>query len=188
MIRISSGLYRGRRLKVPRAGVRPTKDMVRQALFSALGDSICDKRVADLFAGSGAIGIEALSRGAGDVIWVESDPRTFTLLKENVVSIDPARGDQCRRADVFFWLKSARAPRGFDLVVADPPYLPVEGEAPWGDRLLAALAASPLLKSDGLFVLEQHADQPVVDNPGFDMIKHARYGETLLIYYRKKAS
>ncbi len=187
MIRISSGIYRGRKLKVPRAGVRPTKDMVRQALFSALGDSILEKRMADLFAGSGAIGIEALSRGAGEVFWVEGDARTFELLKQNVASIDPSQTGHCRRADAFIWMKSAATPAGLDLVVADPPYRP-EGDVPWGGLLLAALEAAPLLKPGGVFVLEQHEDQPVVDNPSFDMIKDARYGETRLVYYRKKSS
>lgn len=187
MIRISSGNYRGRKLRVPRAGVRPTKDMVRQALFSALGDSILSKRVADLFAGSGAVGIEALSRGAGEVCWIESDPRTFTLLKENVEAIAPERAKTCFRQDAFAWLKSPASPRDLDMVFADPPYRP-DGDQSWGTLLLDALAASPVLKPEGLFVLEQHADQPMVDSAVFDMVKSARYGETLLVYYRKKPS
>lgn len=187
MIRISSGHFRGRKLRVPRAGVRPTKDMVRQALFSALGDSIVGKRMADLFAGSGAVGIEALSRGAAEVFWVESDPRTFTLLKENVEAIEPGAVPRCSRSDAFTWLQSKAAPVALDFVFADPPYRSEDGQ-PWGLRLLDAVARSVSLKPEGLFVLEQHEDEPVVDNASFDVIKTARYGETLLVYYRKKTS
>lgn len=187
MIRITGGEHRGRKLHVPRAGVRPTKDMVRQALYSALGASIADKRLADLFAGSGAFGLEALSRGAAEAYWVESDDRTHEVLRSNVAAIFPDQAEHAVRADVFLWLKAASSPVGLDFVVADPPYRP-EGEASWGDLLLAALAGSSVLKPEGLFVLEQHIDQPVIDNPSFDMIKTARYGETHLVYYRKKAA
>jgi 16S rRNA (guanine966-N2)-methyltransferase len=188
MVRITSGLYKGRKLRVPRAGVRPTKDMVRQALFSALGDSLVDKRMVDLFAGSGAVGLEALSRGAGEVWWVEEDARTFALLEQNVGMIDPERLSRCVRMDAFLWLKSGFAPAGLDFIFADPPYRPPEGEASWGGRLLETLASSAALKPEGLFVLEQRHDQPVVDNPGFSMLRFKEYGESMLVYYRKQSS
>ena len=186
MIRISGGIYRGRRLAVPRAGVRPTKDMVRQALFSVLGESLVGKRVLDLYAGSGAIGVEAVSRGAAEAIWVESDPRTFSLLQRNVTEIlgaEAARG--CQRADVRVWLAGSLPPRDFDLVVADPPYEAPDGQ-PWAAALLEWLGPGVKLKPGGLFVMEQRSDQPVIDNPAWDVLKDSAYGETRLVYYRRR--
>lgn len=186
MVRISGGKYRGRQLRVPRAGVRPTKDMVRQALFSVLGESLGGKRVLDVFAGSGVIGLEALSRGAGEATWVESDSHTFKLLQQNVAEVAGAGMSKlCFRGDAIAWLKSPAPPRGFDLVVADPPYEPELG-LPWGTVLLDVLTDSVKLKPDGLFVLEQRVDQPIIDNPGWNRLKEGRYGETRLIYYRRK--
>ncbi len=188
MVRISGGIHRGRKLRVPPAGVRPTKDMVRLALFSAIGDSIEGKRIVDLFAGSGVFGLDAISRGAGEAVWIEADPRTLAIVKENVESIcgaDTAKSC-CVQSDAMAWLGSRRPPRDFDMVFADPPYQPVDG-VPWGERLLDALSGSDKLKDDGLFVLEQHIDQPVIDNPAWNTLKEARYGETLLVYYRRKS-
>jgi len=160
--------------------------MVRQALFSALGESIQDKQVLDLFAGSGVIGLEALSRGAAEAYWVESDSRTFELMRENVVSIRGEGADRhtCIHADALVWLKSKLSPKDFDLIVADPPYDPAGGQ-PWGELLLDRLTGGVKLKPEGLFVLEQHIDQPVIDNPAWNRLKEGRYGETRLVYYRR---
>ncbi len=186
MVRITGGLHRGRNLRVPPAGVRPTKDMVRLALFSALGDSITGKRVIDLFAGSGVIGLDAISRGAAEAVWIEADPRTLAILRENVALLcgPETAARTCIASDAFAWLASPRPPDGFDLLVADPPYRPTD-DIPWGQRLLDALGPSAKLKPDGLFVLEQHIDQPVIDNPAWNRLKEARYGETRLVYYRR---
>lgn len=185
MVRISGGIYRGRQLQVPRVGVRPTKDMVRQALFSVLGESITGKRVLDVFAGSGVIGLEAISRGAAGAAWVESDKQTFRLLRKNVEEIcgeDTARS--CFNGNALVWLKSNHPPKAFDLIVADPPYDPPEGTS-WAALLLELLANSEKLKPEGLFVMEQRADQPVIDNSRWNRLKEGKYGETLLIYYRR---
>ncbi|HMP89914.1 MAG TPA: 16S rRNA (guanine(966)-N(2))-methyltransferase RsmD [Kiritimatiellia bacterium] len=187
MVRITGGLYRGRKLKVPRAGVRPTKDMVRQALFSALGESIVGKRVGDLFAGTGAIGLEAISRGAAEVVWVEAASHTFDILRENLSTVlgESIQPHSCVRADAMIWLKSLSPPLELDLLVADPPYEP-ENNMPWAERLLDLVAEGQRLKSDGLLVVEQHIDQPVIDKPVWNILKEARYGETRLVYYRRK--
>lgn len=180
---------------MPRSGVRPTKDMVRQALFSAIGGSIVGKRVADLFAGSGIIGLEAVSRGADSLVWVESDARTHALLEANVSEMcgEGSGRFSCRRSDVLAWLASPVDRDAFDLMVADPPYgtgAPgKEGaQAEWTKSLLAALSKSGRLKPQGLFVLEQRASQPVVDNDALSVVKEGKYGETRLVYYRTASS
>jgi len=185
MVRISGGIHRGRQLRVPKEGVRPTKDMVRQALFSVLGESLAGKNVLDVFAGSGVIGVEAISRGAAAAAWVESDKPTFHCLKKNVEEIcGPDAARLCFLGNALIWLKSKYPPNGFDLIVADPPYEPEDG-IPWAVSLLNILSDSEKLKPDGLFVMEQRADQPIIDNPRWNRLKEGKYGETLLIYYRR---
>ncbi len=160
--------------------------MVRLALFSVLGESIEGKRVLDLFAGSGVIGLEAISRGAAESVWVESHARTHETLLENVRDIcgNTIDASSCIRADAVTWLKSSMAPKLFDLIVADPPYTK-DGEAPWAITLLDKLTESEKLKPEGLFVLEQRVDDPVIDNPRWNILKEGCYGETRLVYYRR---
>jgi len=185
MVRISGGIHRGRQLRVPKAGVRPTKDMVRQALFSVLGESLVGKNILDVFAGSGVIGVEAISRGAAAAAWVESDKLTFRLLQQNVEDICGANAAKsCFLGNALIWLKSNHPPTGFDLIVADPPYEPLDG-VPWAVTLLDILADSEKLKPNGLFVIEQRANQPIIDNPRWNILKEGKYGETLLVYYRR---
>lgn len=123
-LRIVAGEWRGRRLRFP-AGttIRPTPDRVRETLFNWLGPSIRDARVLDLFAGSGALGLEALSRGARSAVFVDADPRCVTALRERLVEWG-AGGGEVLRADALAWL--ARAPgtpsAPFDLVFVDPPF------------------------------------------------------------------
>src|SRR3954463_16139611 len=127
MTRLISGLAGGRRLKVPRAGVRPTGDRAREGLFNSLG-SLLDldgARVLDLYAGSGALGLEALSRGAAEVVFVESGSRVLPVLRANVASIGLPGGRVV--AGSVPTVVAGRAPARFDLVLADPPYAtPVE--------------------------------------------------------------
>jgi len=98
-MRITGGIYCRHEIKVPKVGCRPTQDMVREALFSILGARIANCRFLDLFAGSGAVGLEALSRGAESVCWVESNRRTLALLKGNVERI-AGKGREASRSSV----------------------------------------------------------------------------------------
>lgn len=121
-MRIVAGEHRGRRLRAPAGGgTRPTPDRVREALFSILGP-VSGLRVADLYAGSGALGIEALSRGAAAAVFVESDRRAVAVIRENLAAIGAEEAEVVQR-DVFAWLRGAPAEAArFDLVFCDPPY------------------------------------------------------------------
>ena len=121
-MRVVAGQWRGRRLKAPPGqGTRPTADRVREAVFSILGP-VDDLRVADLYAGSGALGIEALSRGAASAVFVESDRRTAAVIEQNLASLEATAGDIVVR-DVLAFLRAGRPDEGaFDLVFCDPPY------------------------------------------------------------------
>ncbi len=188
-MRITGGVLGGRRLVVPKSGVRPTQDRVREACFSSLGPTIVDARVLDLFAGSGANGIEAWSRGAGEVVWVESHPSTYEVMKSNVQSLcGTESAGACRRGDVFTLLKQDDGGRvfgaPFDFILADPPY---ERHSPTSDaeRFLTLLASTNWLKEDGLLVFEQRATNPIISHPAWGVVREKKYGEARLIYYKR---
>src|SRR5262245_1880441 len=121
-MRVVAGQARGRRLTSPKGSdTRPTSDRVREATFNALRsiDAIDGARVADLFAGSGALGIEALSRGAASCVFVERDPAAIAVIEDNIARTEVA-GATVVRADVMRWITGRTPP--LDLVLADPPY------------------------------------------------------------------
>lgn len=131
-IRIIGGQWRGRRLPVPsRAGLRPTTDRVRETLFNWLQDRITGARCLDLFAGTGALGLEALSRGAHSCTFVDSDPHAMAELRQRLQILDALDRSQCRQMPACRFLEQPLAP--FDLVFLDPPF---------GDNLLAGSAAA----------------------------------------------
>lgn len=182
-MRITGGILRGRKLSVPKGGVRPTQERVREALFSSLAADIPDASVLDLFAGTGALGLEAWSRGAADVRWVESDARAFRMLRQAVVELcgpDVARG--CVHADVFQFLRLGSAP-AYDFILADPPY--DRHDSPFDiDRFLDVLSASDRLKPDGVLVFEQRSSQPVREHAMWNVLRERSYGEARLVYYQ----
>ena len=174
-MRVIAGRYGGRRLVVP-AGrlVRPTADRVREALFSILGD--LDGSVAlDLFAGSGALGIEALSRGCSRAVFVERAPAACAAIEANLGALAvPADAAELRRRDVFAALRAAREAREtYDLVFIDPPY---RRAAAWGGQLAADL--TPLLAPGARVVTESDRRSPLPLALG--RADERRYGDTVI--------
>ena len=179
-IRIVAGTHRGRRLKVPPgATVRPTAERVREAVFDALGP-VGGLRVLDLFAGTGAMGLEALSRGAAECVFVESDPGVAMVLRENIASLD--RESVCRVVALPYERAAqglAAAGPAFDLLFVDPPY-----------RMLAEVEVtltpllSSLLAEGGVAVIESakasHAGLGL--SPVFDRT----YGDTRVTMLRMR--
>ncbi|MGV0373502.1 16S rRNA (guanine(966)-N(2))-methyltransferase RsmD [Corynebacterium pilbarense] len=160
MNRIISGEARGRKIKVPPEGTRPTSDRAREGLFSSLQVrfGFVDMNVLDLFAGSGALGLEAASRGAAEVVLVENNPEAVRVIEYNAgvvghpnVTIEPAK------ASTYL----ARAPRNhFDIVLADPPY-------ELADEAVAEMveALKPVLHDGAVVVVERHRESPETDWP-----------------------
>ncbi len=185
---------RGRHVKVPHGdSVRPTQDMVRQALFSSLAAHIPGTRFLDLFAGSGAVGLEAWSRGAAYVCWVESDERTYSVLCANLAALcgntaagTPEQGWRTVKSDVFRFLKGELGTHSYETIFADPPY-DRGGTAQWAPRLLQALAGSTLLSETGFFVMEQAADEIQTMHWAWTIHSSKTYGGTRLLVYRKAA-
>jgi len=187
-MRITGGSLRGRELRAPRSGARPTQDQVRAAIFSALGGGVAGARVLDLFAGSGALGLEAWSRGAAEVCWVERDRRALVTLRENVRRLCPDGGARarCVGQDVFrFLAHPAAAPAGgWDLVLADPPY-DRDSAARWLEKTLPALEAGSMLRAGGLLVFEAGAAEPPAARAGWTLLWDRTYGGTRVTMYRR---
>jgi 16S rRNA (guanine966-N2)-methyltransferase len=166
-VRIVAGRYKGRRLRMPRgAPTRPTADRVREALFSMLGD-VSGARVLDLYAGSGALGIEALSRGADSAVFVERDPRAAAVIRANIDAVG-ANGE-VRRQDVLGFLASDQRP--FDLVFCDPPY-------DSGPRIAGQLAERlPALLAEGARTVTESDRRSPLELP-FPLLTERTYGDT----------
>ena len=182
MTRIISGTAGGRRLKVPRAGVRPTGDRAREGLFNSLG-SLLDldgARVLDLYAGSGALGLEALSRGAAEAVFVENGGGVLPVLRDNIAAVG-VRGAVVLPASVPA-VVAGPATAGFDLVFADPPYA-----APVAEVLgvLGALVGNGWLAPDAVVVVERSSrEQPWEWPTPLIGVRDRRYGEAVLRYGR----
>lgn len=178
-MRVIAGRLGGRRLKAPPGRVtRPTSDRVREALFSMLGE-VTGARVLDLFAGSGALGIEALSRGARRAVFVERDGMAARALGENLAAlgIDAEEGEW-RRIEAAQALRSARAGKEtYDLVFIDPPY----GQArEWALELEAQLPA--LLEPGARVIIESDRREPLELEMGVE--RQRRYGDTTITIHR----
>jgi 16S rRNA (guanine966-N2)-methyltransferase len=176
-LRVTGGELRGRRIRVPRSSaVRPTADRVREALFARLGD-LDGVRALDLFAGSGALGIEALSRGATQAVFVERSAAVAEVLRANLGDLGVLERAKVVRGDAAGVVRRlAAAGERFDLALLDPPYAELEAMA----RALRALATSGILAPRATVVVEasrRHAPQAV---EGLVPVDERRYGDTVI--------
>jgi 16S rRNA (guanine966-N2)-methyltransferase len=178
---VIAGELGGRHIRAPSGRVtRPTSDRVREALFAMLGE-IAGAHALDLFAGSGGLGIEALSRGAAQAVFVERDALALRALRGNLHSLElsPPRA-QVRRADAFAALRSARRRQEtYDLVLIDPPYAQARD---WGPELSAALA--PLLAMAARVIVESDRRAPL--RLDMQVERERRYGDTTITIHTRQ--
>lgn len=178
-LRVTGGSLGGRRFRAPAEDVRPTSDRVREALFARLGD-LSGRAVLDLYAGSGALGIEALSRGADSLVSVDRSPAALRCIRENLESLGASDRAATQRGDVPTVVRRlARTQHLFDLVLVDPPYASQEA-----DRALAALVAGGVLAADATVVLERGRRHPSPEIEGLTPLDERRYGDTVIVQYR----
>jgi 16S rRNA (guanine966-N2)-methyltransferase len=176
-LRIVAGTHGGRRIDTPPGrSTRPTSDRVREALFSILGDAVEGANVVDLYAGSGALGIEALSRGADQATFVDSDERAAATIRSNLDKL--GLDGRVVRRDALAWLQSATAGEGpFGIVFADPPYSSAGRTAGRLSELLP-----PLLRETSLTVTESDKRHPLILT--MPLVDERTYGDTRIAIHR----
>ena len=183
-MRVVSGELRGRRLLAATGReTRPTSDRARAGLFDWIGPRLAGARVLDLFAGTGALGIEALSRGAREAVYVERSRGALRALRANLEALE--LGDRARvvERDLARGLGPLAAGERFDLVLADPPY-----EGAWLERLLACEALPGLLEPEAVVITERSARAASApDTPVLRLRSSKRYGETAFDWYESAA-
>lgn len=178
MLKITGGRLRGRVLKAPPGlATRPTGAKMRQALFNILGPRVADARVADLYAGSGALGLEALSRGAASCLFVEKSRPTAQLIQASLDALNLSGQGEVLAAGLGAAVGALKAAAPFDLVLADPPY----GKGQVG-RLLELAAQGWLLGPEGLLIIEHSPKEAPEATGGIEIVDHRRYGQSELSF------
>lgn len=186
-MRIIAGIAKGMTLAVPRTGVRPTADRIREAVFSSLGARVVGARVLDLFAGTGALGLEAASRGAASVTFVEQARAALESLQKNIQAFQKNREADCsfavtRLAVAGQLPKLAADGETFQLIFADPPY----GET--AQELLRDAGLPRVLAGDGLLILESAKRDALVVGEPWEPVRESVYGDTRVDFLRVRAA
>lgn len=181
-LRILGGNYRSRLLKSPPGqDTRPTRSLVRESIFNILQGAFEGARVLDLFAGSGAMGLEALSRGASEAVFCDNSRIAAQVIRENILALGVSGSARVLQLSWEAALAQFAAKKqAFDVIFIDPPYqMPPE-------RVLSTVKASGVLTEGGLVVLEQSAKKPFALPEGLETFKDRQYGETRLYFIRKE--
>jgi 16S rRNA (guanine(966)-N(2))-methyltransferase RsmD len=181
-MRVIAGKAKGRRLKsVPGPGTRPITDRAKSALFSILGSDVIGARFLDLFAGTGSVGIEALSRGADEVVFVERGRTALRTIRHNLAHTQLAAGGRVERADVFEYL--ARTPTPFDYVYVAPP----QYQGLWSDTLRALDRQPGWLHEDGWAIVQIHPREcEALSWQTLIQFDQRTYGSVMLCFYQRR--
>jgi len=182
-MRIITGKYKGRVIKAPQ-GIRPTEERVRKAFFDIMGD-ISGLSFLELFAGSGAMGFEALSQGASTVLFVEKNRQAVKAIEDNLQALRIANQAELIAADVLEILPViAKKGCKFDLIFLDPPYY--EGMA---EKTLQRLAEYDILQNSGYLIVQHFRKDPIPKQTGgFVVFKQSKYGSTMLSFFRMEGN
>ena len=182
-MRITGGEFCGRTVLVPKSdAIRPTQDRVRESLFSILQPELSAAVFLDLFAGSGAVGLEALSRGAAHTTFVEASRNHAAVLSRNLEAMKVGTRGEIVVANAYRWIETYVG-KGYTIVFADPPY--ALGEERGYAAVLATLAARNVVRPDGLFIAEMTAVQKAEETPGWDLLRDRTYGKTRICIWRR---
>ncbi len=182
-MRVIAGTSGGIRLVVPKTDIRPTMDRVKAAIFSSLGDRVIGARVLDLFAGTGALGIEALSRGAASAMFVESDRAAISSIERNLEKT--GLSGRVRKQDVFDFLSHSSTAEPYDQIFADTPY----DKSKLGDTFTKLLLRNDRLPgrltSEGVFVLEKRPSERLPPTDFWEVGRRKTYGATETIFLQR---
>ncbi len=182
-MRVIAGRAGGLRLDVPKRQVRPTMDRVKAAIFSSLGERVVDARVLDLFAGTGALGIEALSRGASSARFVDHDREAVAAIERNL-SKTKFSGRVLKR-DVFDFLRRPVSTESFDIIFADPPYEERRDDRSLTDLLLESEELVDLIDPSGTFVLEKRPSEKISEPKLWRVSRAKTYGATEVLFLNR---
>jgi 16S rRNA (guanine966-N2)-methyltransferase len=196
-MRVVTGEAKGRKLKAPKtAGTRPIMDRVKTALFDILATQVADARFLDLFAGTGSVGIEALSRGAEHATFIEMNPKILQLVRENLQITQLADQAEALHTDAFKFLQAHQIrqnhasvinqQRTYDMIYVAPPQY-----AELAARALALIDSSALMAEEGLVIVQIHPKErtgvAAIACEHLMLTDERRYGSTLLMFYRRQA-
>ena len=182
-MRVIAGAAGGIRLDVPKTDVRPTMDRVKAAIFSSLGDLVIGARVLDLFAGTGALGIEALSRGAASALFVEGNSAAVAAIGRNLTRTKLE--GHVRPQDVFAFLRSTLAREPFTIIFADPPYEKTKSGGAFTDLLLSDKGLAQMLDPAGVFVLEKRPAEKMPPMAWWSVTREKTYGATEVLFLQR---
>lgn len=179
-VRVISGSARGLKLNTPGDDrVRPTTDRVKESMFNIVQDWVYDSQVLDLFAGSGALGIEALSRGASQAVFCDNSLDSIKIIKSNIEKARVADRSQIVSGDFKRCLRDMEAKnQSFDMIFVDPPYYKGLFE-----EVLDTIRSCKILKKDGIVIVEHDAKKPIGQVEGLEVYKEKKYGITMLTFY-----
>lgn len=179
-VRVISGSARGLKLNTPGDDrVRPTTDRVKESMFNIVQDWVYDSQVLDLFAGSGALGIEALSRGASQAVFCDNSLDSIKIIKSNIEKARVVDRSQIVSGDFKRCLRDMEAKnQSFDMIFVDPPYYKGLFE-----EVLDTIRACKILKKDGIVIVEHDAKRSIGQVEGLEVYKEKKYGITMLTFY-----
>lgn len=183
-MRVIAGTARSIQLKtIDGMDTRPTTDRIKETLFNMIAHGLCDCTFLDLFSGSGAIGIEALSRGSSKAVFVEKNPKAVTCIRENLAKTRLADQAQVIAADVYTALQQLNGYQSFDYVFMDPPY-----NHSLEKQVLEYLAQTNLLNPDALIIVEAslETDFSYLDELGYSLIKRKEYKTNAHVFLERK--
>ena len=186
-MRVIAGTLKGRRLEAPTwEGLRPTSDKLRETLFNILAARIVGARVLDGYAGTGAVGIEALSRGAASALFVEENSGAASVIERNLTRTKLE--GRVRKQDVFAFLKSTQTPEPFRIIFADPPYEKTKSGGEFTRLLLESTELAGMLDGSGFFVLEKRPVEKVAPTPLWNITRAKKYGATEVLFLQRASS
>lgn len=180
-VRITGGILKGRKLDAPKGlDTRPTSGKLRESLFGIIGREISGGRVLDLFCGVGTLGVEALSRGAKEAVFVEKSEAALKFLRKNLSSLGILESSRVVRSDSTDFLESPASGERFSLVLADPPY-----SLGIGSDIISLLGELPVLEPGGLFVFQHSKLEDLPRSSGrLVLVRERRFGESVFSIYR----
>jgi 16S rRNA (guanine966-N2)-methyltransferase len=180
VFRVTSGSARGRKLKGPQGlQFRPTTGLVKKCIFSYPFMDVRGAKILDLFAGAGSLGIEAMSRGGREVVFVENNPIVVKVLHTNIHQCGFSAESKIHREDVFYFMeKTGRKKQQFDFIFADPPY-----QKTWRERIVEMVDRNDLLTPEGLLILEHGKMDPDLGSHRIRLLKQKTFGHCIVSIY-----